>query len=265
MRIIQSRDWKKIFRSIEERPNPLYCPRLPDKCSVRSRRVWSWHYLNHLNNCPWHLICRGQFITTLRRKYFPQTCHVIFSSHRVDIHFVHGTWNKVRPRSMGTWQQYPALHGGTFSCRVLIMLRGLFLCLLRNTHLVFTVQFTTALRASLGTPPQSSKVGQSCQCKAPYQSQYKEAPAKTLVKALSLVTIYWVPHSETNTFFHQKYLKHGRKTWCCLKRLRIFCSSETEWMRVCRFIIRGSSDLQGTPCWTGFYIHLELRMGPAQC
>ena len=66
---------------------------------------WSWHYLNHLNNRVWHLICRGQFITTIRRKYFP----VIFSSHRVDIYFVHGTWNKVRPRIMGTWQQYPGI------------------------------------------------------------------------------------------------------------------------------------------------------------
>ena len=62
-------------------------PWLPDKCSVRSRVPWSWHYLNHLNNRLWHLICRGQFITTLRRKYFPVP-HVIFSSHRVDIYFV---------------------------------------------------------------------------------------------------------------------------------------------------------------------------------
>ena len=83
-------------------------PWLPDKCSVRSRVPWSWHYLNHLNNRVWHLICRGQFITTLRRKYFPLH-HVIFSSNRVDIYFVPRNMKQSEAKNHGNVTTIPSI------------------------------------------------------------------------------------------------------------------------------------------------------------
>ena len=87
---------------------------------VGSRVPWSWHYLNHLNNRPWHLICRGQFIVTVRRKCFP-IHHVIFSSHGVDIYLVLRNMKQSEAKNHGNVTTIPSITRRDFLMPVVIM------------------------------------------------------------------------------------------------------------------------------------------------
>ena len=129
---------------------------------VGSRVPWSWHYLNHLNNRPWHLICRGQFIVTARRKYFP-IHRVIFSSHGVDIYLVLRNMKQSEAKNHGNVTTIPRITRRDFLMPVLIMFM--------RPVLMFAQQYTLGIHKSQQpyntsykplSHTSSSKVGQSC-------------------------------------------------------------------------------------------------------
>ena len=133
----------------------------------------------------------------------------IFSSHRVNIYFVPENTKQSEAKNHGNVTTIPRYYPGLSHDNFWLCLCGQFLCLLRNTPLVFTLHFTILhlLHASLPRST-SSKVGQSCVARTSVICWGAPLPAKTLVKALRPVTIYWALY--ISGVFQPEHLEQGK-------------------------------------------------------